>query len=279
MTLLWPEINLVARVNLKEKCHEIIFEAETPSGKLFDVVLLWIIVLSVGVVLFDSVESYNQQLGPELRLLEWVFTILFTVEYCVRIYCAKSPWRYVFSFYGIVDFLSIIPTYLSVFFAGTQHLLVIRGLRLLRVFRVLKLGNYSGQAKYLLAAMNASRAKITVFLGAVLCIVIIMGAVMYLVEGEDAGFTSIPTAIYWAIVTMTTVGYGDLVPQSALGQFLASIIMIMGYGIIAVPTGIVSVELANASKEIDMNKRKCPRCHQTGHNLEAIYCFKCGTKI
>ncbi len=262
----------------RQRLYEIIFEAETPSGKAFDVILLWGILLSVGAVLLESVESYGRLYGKELRILEWVLTGLFTLEYIVRVICVRRPTRYIFSFFGIVDLLSIIPTYFSLFFFGTHSLLVIRGLRLLRVFRVFKLGRYTGEAKVLLAAIQASRPKITVFLGGVLGLVLTMGAVMYLVEGAESGFTSIPRAMYWAIVTMTTVGYGDIVPQTALGQLLASAVMICGYAIIAVPTGIVSVELANVERQ-KYGDRVCKRCSRDEHQKVANYCVVCGEKL
>jgi voltage-gated potassium channel len=262
----------------RSQLYEIIFDAETPAGRTFDVILLWAILISVAAVLLESIESFSAAYGFELKVVEWIFTILFTLEYLVRIICVKYPKKYIFSFFGLVDLLAILPGYLSLVFVGSHSLLVIRGLRLLRIFRIFKLGRYTGEAGTLLKALDASRAKITVFLGTVVTIVLIMGAVMYLVEGADSGFTSIPRAIYWAIVTMTTVGYGDLVPATSLGQFIASMIMICGYGIIAVPTGIVSVELANAQR-MDLRAVSCPNCKKKEHPLEANFCMNCGEKL
>ncbi len=265
-------------MSLRNKIHEIIFEAETPEGKLFDVVLLWAILISVGVVMLESVGALRDQFGSEFYIVEWVFTILFTFEYMLRVYSVRKPLGYIFSFYGIIDLLAIVPTYLSLYVTGAQSLIVIRAVRLLRVFRVLKLGRYLGEADVLKRALAASRPKITVFLVAVLSMTLITGTVMYLVEGEQNGFTSIPKSIYWAIVTMTTVGYGDIAPQTVLGQFLASVVMIMGYAIIAVPTGIVSVELANV-KNLDVNTNACPSCSAEGHNIEAKFCHMCGASL
>ncbi|NRA67875.1 MAG: ion transporter [Pseudobacteriovorax sp.] len=262
----------------REKLYLIIFEADTKAGKLFDIALLWAIVLSVAAVILESVEEIRFQYGGELRTIEWIFTGLFCIEYLVRIYAVRRPFKYIFSFFGIVDLMAMIPTFLGLFIYGSHSLLVVRALRLLRVFRIFKLGRYTGEASTLLAALRASRPKITVFLGGVLGTVLLMGSLMYLIEGEESGFTSIPRAVYWAIVTMTTVGYGDLVPRSDLGQFIASIIMICGYGILAVPTGIVSVELANAER-LNLNKYVCEKCHTKSHNLDAIYCYKCGHKM
>jgi len=266
------------RTSRRDRIHEIIFEAETPAGKAFDVTLLIAIVLSILAVCLESVASVRVQYGPVLRAMEWGITILFTVEYILRLYSVDKPWRYALSFYGIVDLLSILPTYLSFFIAGSQSLLVIRVLRLLRVFRILKLAHFVGEARMLRAALHASIRKITVFLGVVLTIVIIVGALMYLIEGGENGFTSIPLAIYWAIVTMTTVGYGDIAPQTLLGKVLASAVMIMGYAIIAVPTGIVTVELA-ASVKSSLRTDACPGCGADGHASDAVHCRYCGTKL
>jgi voltage-gated potassium channel len=264
--------------SLRAQVHEIIFEADTPAGKAFDIALLVLIILSVIAVMLESSPSVAARFGPELRTFEWVITVLFTIEYLLRLYCVGSPARYARSFFGIVDLLAILPTYLSLIIPGAQSLLVIRALRLLRVFRVLKLAQFVGEARELRAALRASARKIIVFLGAVLTIVIIVGSMMYLIEGEDHGFTSIPVSIYWAIVTMTTVGYGDIAPQTPLGKILASAIMIMGYGIIAVPTGIVSVELAGVTKK-RITTRACPECGVGGHDHDAVYCSYCGSKI
>ena len=226
--------------------YHVIFESDTPAGKAFDVALLIAIVLSILVVTLESVSWIRVDYSVLIKTAEWVFTVLFTIEYALRIYCAPRRLRYVRSFYGIIDLISIIPTYLSLFVAGTQYALVIRSLRLLRVFRVLKLTHFLGEAEVLRKAMHQSVAKIIVFLGVVITMVFIVGALMYLIEGPENGFTSIPTSVYWAVVTLTTVGYGDIAPRTVAGQTLATIVMIMGYGIIAVPTGIVSVEMSRA---------------------------------
>ncbi|MEJ2583170.1 MAG: ion transporter [Acidobacteriota bacterium] len=262
----------------KERLHEIIFEADTPAGKAFDVALLVLIILSVISVMLESVPSVAARYGPQLRAFEWIVTVLFTIEYLLRLYCVGKPWRYARSFFGIVDLLAILPSFLSLIIPGAQSLLVIRALRLLRVFRVLKLAHFVGEASELTAALRASARKIIVFLGAVLTIVIIVGSMMYLIEGEANGFASIPTSIYWAIVTMTTVGYGDIAPQTALGKILASIIMIMGYGIIAVPTGIVSVELAGAVRG-KVSTQACPDCGAGQHDSDAVHCKFCGARL
>jgi voltage-gated potassium channel len=262
----------------QERIHEIIFEADTPAGKTFDVVLMVLIILSVVAVMLESTTVVAERYGPWLRAFEWIVTIVFTIEYLLRLYCVRKPARYARSFFGVVDLLAILPTYLSLIIPGAQSLLVIRALRLLRVFRVLKLAQFVGEARELNAALRASARKIIVFLGAVLTIVIIVGSMMYLIEGEASGFTSIPVSIYWAIVTMTTVGYGDIAPQTALGKILASAIMIMGYGIIAVPTGIVSVELAGVVKKRIITQA-CPDCGVGGHDHDAVHCKFCGAKL
>ncbi|MCP4204508.1 MAG: ion transporter [bacterium] len=258
--------------------HEVIFEADTPAGKTFDVALLLAIVLSVAAVLLESVGEIRAQYGTELRAIEWFFTILFTIEYVLRLVSVGRPMRYAVSFFGIVDLLAILPTYLSFVIAGSQSLLVIRALRLLRVFRVLKLAHFLGEAHLLYAALRASSRKIVVFLGAVLTVVLIVGAAMYLIEGPENGFTSIPQAVYWAIVTMTTVGYGDLSPQTATGKLLASVVMILGYGIIAVPTGIVSVEIASSLRSAT-HTQSCTECGGEGHAVDARYCKYCGAEL
>mgnify|MGYP002405541167 CR=1 FL=1 len=262
----------------QQKIHEVIFEADTVAGKVFDVGLLWAIILSVVAVMLESVSAIKEEYGHFLRALEWFFTILFTVEYILRIICVGKPIRYIFSFYGIIDLMSIIPTYLSILILGAQSLLIIRVLRLLRVFRILKLARYFGEAQVLKRALLLSLPKITVFVVTVFCIVITMGTIMYLIEGEENGFTSIPRSIYWAIVTLTTVGYGDITPQTVLGQALASCIMIMGYGLIAVPTGIVTVAMTLVKKE-DINTQSCQQCSKEGHESDAIHCKYCGAKL
>jgi voltage-gated potassium channel len=263
---------------LRDRIHEIIFEAETPAGKAFDVALLWAILLSVLTVLLDSVSSIQTQYGDQLRILEWGFTLLFTVEYALRIYCVTRPSRYIGSFFGLVDLISILPTYLSLFIAGSQSLLVIRALRLLRIFRVLKLAQYLGEATLLMNALRESRPKIMVFLGAVLTVVLIVGSAMYLIEGAENGFDSIPMAMYWAIVTMTTVGYGNIAPQTVPGQTLAALLMIIGYGIIAIPTGIVSAELVRAPRG-KVSTCACPTCSEEGHDADATHCKYCGSNL
>jgi voltage-gated potassium channel len=240
-------------------------------------VLLWCIGASVAVVMLDSVEDVARVYRPTLVRLEWLLTALFTIEYALRLWCADRPLHYARSFFGVVDLLSILPTYLSLFFSGTETLMVVRALRLLRVFRVLKLGNLMGEANVLRRAVAQSRAKISVFLASVLILTVIAGSVMYLVEGPANGFTSIPRGVYWAIVTMTTVGYGDIHPRTPLGQFFAATLMVMGYAIIAVPTGIVSVELAEAQRREKLeHARTCAQCGVTGHDRDAIHCKLCG---
>lgn len=260
------------------RLHTVIFEADTPAGKLFDLVLLVAIGVSVLAVSLESMAEVRARHGLALRVLEWVLTVLFTVEYVLRLMAVKRPLKYAGSFFGLVDLLALLPTYLSLFFTGAQSLVVVRALRLLRVFRVLKLTQFVGEARMLRAAMQASARKITVFIGTVLTVVLIAGTMMYLVEGADSGFTSIPRSVYWAIVTMTTVGYGDISPQTPLGQLLASVLMIMGYGIIAVPTGIVTVQLAEAQR-LASNTQSCPSCGASGHANDAVHCKYCGHKL
>ncbi len=264
----------------REKLRVIIFEADTPAGKTFDVTLLIAIVLSVIAVMFDSVASARATHGRLLDGAEWMFTLLFTVEYLLRLIAVPQARRYATSFFGVVDLLAILPTYLSLLVPGAESLLVIRGLRLLRIFRVFKLGQFLGEASVLRAALAASRHKITVFLGTILILVTILGTAMYLIEGEENGFSSIPVAVYWSIVTMTTVGYGDLAPQTVPGKALASIVMILGYSIIAVPTGIVTaglVESSAASRRV--TTRCCPSCMSEGHDASAGYCKDCGAPL
>jgi len=262
----------------RTKIYEVIFEADTPSGKLFDVLLIFAILLSVTVVFLESIEELKNDYGQIFYALEWGFTILFSIEYLLRIISVNKPLRYIFSFYGVIDFLSIAPTYLSLIIVGSQYLLAIRILRLLRVFRVFKLTHLLTQSNILVEALKASRAKIAVFLFAVLTSVVVIGAIIYVVEGPENGFTSIPVSMYWAIVTLTTVGYGDISPQTPLGQFVASIVMIMGYAIIAVPTGIVSVEIASAAKK-QLTTQVCPNCLSEGHDKDAVHCKYCGEKL
>ncbi|WP_256868387.1 ion transporter [Candidatus Entotheonella palauensis] len=262
----------------RERLHEIIFEADTAAGKAFDIALMACIGMSVSAVSLESVDTLNARYGLQLRIMEWIFTGLFTIEYGLRMLCTRRPLQYVKSFYGIVDLLSILPTYLSLVLEGSHYLLVIRLLRVLRVFRVLKLAQYVREGRLLTRALYASRRKVTVFLLAVVTLVMIIGSVMYMVEGEANGFTSIPRSVYWAIVTLTTVGYGDIAPQTDLGRFLASMVMILGYGILAVPTGIVSVELARA-ESLEVSTQVCPACTAEGHDPDAVYCKYCGSAI
>ncbi|MBC8147708.1 MAG: ion transporter [Bacteroidetes bacterium] len=265
-------------IGWKLKLHDIIFEADTPAGKAFDIALLIFILSSIVVVMLDSVNSINSKIGNYLFIAEWLFTILFSVEYILRIISTGKPAKYIFSFFGIIDFLAIIPTYLSLIFVGSHYLIVIRVLRLLRIFRVLKLVRFIRASNDLMITLKESRHKIGVFLGAVLTIVTIMGSLMYLIEGPQTGFTSIPRSIYWAIVTLTTVGYGDIAPGSVLGQAIASVIMIMGYSIIAVPTGIITVGLAKA-KGTRTNTQCCSQCNHQNHDDDAVHCKNCGTKL
>lgn len=279
--------------NWRAKLHEIIYEADTPAGKLFDVVLLITILASIVFVMLESITSFNDKYYSFLNISEWVITILFTIEYILRIITVNKPFKYVTSFYGIIDLLSTLPKYLSLIFVGTTALATLRALRLLRVFRILKLGRYLGASDHLASAIRASRPKIIVFLFAVLISATIFGAVMYLVEGEENGFTNIPKSVYWCIVTLTTVGFGDIAPQTPLGQFIASILMILGYGIIAVPTGIVSAEYTKVNidkdknpeqnqsvkKQIRLNTQSCANCNADKHQDDAEFCHQCGYNL
>lgn len=262
----------------RNQLYIVIFGSDTRAGKLFDIFLLVSIIISVIVVFFDSVESIHYQHGKVLYVAEWFFTVLFTVEYALRILSSPRKWKYIFSFYGIIDFMSIIPTYLSLLFSGTQFLIVIRVLRLLRVFRILKLDRFVGASSYLLTSLRASRHKITVFLSVIMTIVVVMGALMYLVEGPDNGFNNIPRSIYWAIVTLTTVGYGDIAPQTFWGQAIASVIMILGYSIIAVPTGIITAEMTRMRGR-SRKLPQCKNCKRQDHDPDAVYCKYCGGKL
>jgi voltage-gated potassium channel len=269
----------------KVKLHEIIYEADTPNGKIFDVVLLITIIASIVLVMLESVNSIDSGYHNILNISEWIITILFSIEYIARIITVKKPFEYIFSFYGIIDLLSTIPKYISLMFGGVHALAALRALRLLRIFRILKLGRYLGASNNLVNALKASRAKISVFLFAVVIIAIILGTIMYLVEGEENGFSNIPKSVYWCIVTLTTVGFGDIAPQTPLGQFIASLVMILGYGIIAVPTGIVSAEYAQHNKpktkeeDIHLNTQSCPNCAASKHKDNAHFCYNCGYKL
>ncbi len=256
----------------KEKLYRIIFESETAAGKRFDVWLLWIILGSVMVAMLDSVQSIHQHLKVEFYILEWAFTILFTIEYIFRMWVSPRPSKYVLSTWGIIDLVAILPTYLSLMFMGYQYLLIVRIIRLLRVFRILRLVQFTREALYLIKALKSAFFKISIFFMTILIIVVLLGTIMYVVEGGQHGFSSIPQSIYWAIITVTTVGYGDIVPYTVLGKFIASVAMIIGYAIIAVPTGIVTSEMvkANAAKVV------CPACTADIHP-SAKYCSNCGT--
>ncbi|MGD9563798.1 MAG: ion transporter [Pyrinomonadaceae bacterium] len=271
------EVKEPAESTWRHKLYEIVFEAETRAGRTFDVTLTVLILLSVSAVFLESMQWMRDLWGPELRLAEWAFTILFSIELALRMIAVKRPFRYMLSFYGLVDLLAILPTYLSLFVPETRYLLTIRILRLLRIFRVLKLTEYVTGGRIITDALKASKQKISVFLMAVVTIVTVVGSLMYVIEGEEHGFADIPTSIYWAIVTMTTVGYGDISPQTAVGKLLASIVMIMGYGIIAVPTGIVTAELARRPNPASTHV--CPNCHAEGHDADAVHCKYCGAML
>ena len=261
------------------KLHEIIFEADTRAGKIFDILLIVAILLSVSVVMLDSIPKMHQHYGDQLFIAEWVFTILFSIEYLLRIMTVGRPLKYITSFFGIIDFLAIVPTYLSLLFPGTQMLAVIRILRVLRIFRVLKLVQYLGEAQTLVIALKASRRKIIVFMFTVLTLVVIFGSIMYMVESDESGFESIPHGIYWAIVTLTTVGYGDIAPQTDFGRALAAIVMILGYSILAVPTGIITAELTLGAGKGKVSTQACPECSAEGHDFDAKYCKYCGSRL
>lgn len=263
--------------SLRRQLHRIIFGTNTPAGARFDQLLILVIIASVMAVMLDSVSGVSQRHGQLLLVAEWIFTVLFTLEYLVRIWVSDHPRRYIFSFYGIIDLLSILPTYLSLFFVGANYLLIIRIFRVLRIFRVMKLVHYSKEAQILLIAMRNSRRKIIIFMLFVAVLAMIYGALMYLIEGSEHGFTSIPRSVYWAIVTITTVGYGDITPSTPLGQALASFVMLTGYAIIAVPTGIVTAELTALSHS--MKIIECSKCHRNSHEKEANYCRQCGEKL
>jgi voltage-gated potassium channel len=267
--------------NWREKIHEIIYEADTPAGKLFDVLLLIVILISILLVMLESVESIEDEYAAILNTSEWVITILFSLEYILRIITVKKPKVYIFSFYGIIDLLSTIPKYISLFILGTHSLVALRALRLLRIFRILKLTRFIGASANFGKALKRSRVKIAVFLSFVIVLCVILGTVMYVIEsGQGSGFTSIPRSVYWAVVTLTTVGYGDIAPVTALGQFIASLIMIIGYGIIAIPTGIITSEMTKSEEKlIPNNTQACSNCNETYHQDDAEYCHKCGDKI
>jgi voltage-gated potassium channel len=262
---------------LRERIRDVMFQHDSPAERAFDGALVLSIVLSVVVVMLDSVAKINARYGQELHVAEWGFTVLFTVEYVLRLWVSQRPLVYARSFYGIVDLAAILPSYLAIVFPAGRFLLALRVLRALRVFRILKLAHYVEEASVLAQALRASRHKIIVFITAVVTIVVVAGSVMYMVEGAEAGFTSIPMGIYWAIVTLTTVGYGDLSPRTPLGQVLSSVLMIVGYGILAVPTGIVTLELQRASRA--RRTRECPGCGSRAQDDDASYCKYCGTEL
>lgn len=263
----------------RERLHEIIYEADTPTGKAFDVALLIAIFISVLVTMLESVDGIREEYGPFLFQLEWFFTILFFVEYVLRLYCVTRPWAYARSPMGIIDLLGWLPTILEALVPGTHYLTTVRILRVLRVFRILKLTHYLDEARFLSNALRTGRRKILVFLSSVLILVVILGSLMYLVENSHGQFTSIPTSIYWAIVTLTTVGYGDITPVTTLGKFISSIVMILGYSIIAVPTGIVTGEIVRATKTAPISTQACPACSAEGHDHDAKYCKSCGAEL
>lgn len=267
-------------MSARQQLETIIFGTETPAGRLFDVILLWAILLSVILAVSESVVSIQQDYGVLLRTLEWVVTGLFTVEYVLRVYSASRRLRYITSFYGVIDLLAVLPSFLNLFIAGPQYFVVLRSLRFLRIFRVFKLSRYVGEANVLARALKASREKIVVFVLTVLTLVLIIGSAMYLIEGPANGFVDIPVSIYWAVVTLTTVGYGDITPHTTVGQFLSAGVMILGYAIIAVPTGIVTSELSRAVWEgRQRNARPCPKCGLTQHEADAHYCRNCGAEL
>jgi voltage-gated potassium channel len=259
---------------MKKKLYSIIFEHDTKAGKAFDVWLIIFVFLSVLAVMFETVDTVTAEYFKVFIALEWFFTFVFSIELILRLYCSPTPKKYLLSVYGIVDIISILPSYLSIFIPGSQGFLVIRALRMLRIFRILKLNNYTRAGSQLTEALSASKPKIIVFLVFIITLVLILGSMMYLIEGKESGFTSIPKAVYWAIVTMTTVGYGDITPQTPLGQILSSGLMIIGYGVIAVPTGIISAEMVKSE-----NSKKCTNCSHPNLDNEAIFCTKCGEKI
>jgi voltage-gated potassium channel len=264
---------------LRARMHQVVFEADTPAGRAFDVTVICLILLSILIVSIETVPGLTAETRNGLRIMEWFFTALFTIEYVLRLWTVRRPLYYARSFFGVVDLLAILPTWISIFVPGAQALLVVRALRLLRIFRILKLARFLTEARTLSNALRSSARKITVFLLSVATIVVIMGSVMFVVEGPENGFTSIPISMYWTIVTLTTVGYGDIAPQTALGQSIASLVMIMGYGIIAVPTGIVTAELAYAHSEHVVSTQACPDCGIGGHEAGAKYCRNCGSAL
>lgn len=261
----------------RARLYRTIYTSDTKSGKAFDVALIAVILLSVGAVMLDSIRGLAGRYGSQLRIFEWTVTAIFTIEYILRLICVQNPLRYVRSFFGIVDLIALLPTYISILLPGAQTLLIVRFLRLLRIFRVFKLASYLREASLLQEAMTASRRKIAVFFMAVLTLVVILGAIMYLIEGEENGFTSIPQSVYWTIVTLTTVGFGDITPRTPLGQLVASVVMLIGYSIIAVPTGLVTAEMTRAAGR--PMPTRCPACDRAGHDADARFCRHCGAPL
>jgi voltage-gated potassium channel len=261
------------------RIHRIIFKSDTAAGRAFDLVLVWAILISIAAVLLESVASFRAVAGTTFEVVEWAFTLLFAVEYVMRLASLRRPFAYVHSFFGIVDILSFLPSLLALFFPGAQAFTVVRVFRILRLFRILKLVRYIREARILMTALRGGLPKIIVFLTTVVSIVICMGALMYLIEGEANGFTSMPKAIYWAISTLSTVGYGDMVPKTSAGQAIAAMVMLLGYAILAVPTGIVSVEIAHASRRVREADAPCPGCGAGNHEDDAVFCKRCGTKL
>ncbi len=271
------------RAPWRDQVYRIIFEADTPNGKLFDIVLVLSIITSVFVVMLDSVATIHADWQSEFFVLEWYFTIIFTIEYLARVVSVHKPTAYIFSFMGMVDLLSTLPSYLGLFMGGASYAMALRLLRLLRIFRVLKLAYYLEESHVMAQALAASKRKLMVFLLTILTLVMILGTVMFVVEGPENGYTSIPESVYWAIVTLTTVGYGDIAPKTPMGQTIASFVMILGYAIIAVPTGIVTAELTRAQPARDQAVHNlviaCPRCMLEGHEHNAVYCRRCGEQL
>ena len=260
----------------RQRLYTIIFESDTPAGRRFDTALLVTILASLVVVMLDSIEGMHSQYRDLFNNLEWAFTALFALEYGLRLYCSPKPLGYAFSFFGLIDLLAVLPAILALAFADAQYLLIVRVIRMIRIFRILKLRQYLSQANYLLIALRGSRQKIIVFLVGVSSLVTVYGALMYVIEGPAHGFTSIPTSIYWAVVTLTTVGFGDITPKTPLGQMVATLVMITGYSIIAVPTGIFTAELNRAMRQVAQNEHDCPHCHKQRHEAEAAFCSRCG---
>lgn len=264
---------------LRQKFHQVIYEADTRAGKLFDLILLFLIIISVVAVMLESVADIQLKYGAELAIIEWIITIFFTLEYLGRIFSVRLPLKYILSFYGIIDLLATLPAYVDLLFPGWHFLLALRAIRLLRIFRILKLVHFVGAGNSLLEALKKSRDKIAVFLFAVVVICIILGTIMYMVEGPQSGFTSIPISIYWTIVTLTTVGFGDITPATPLGQFISVLIMILGYGIIAVPTGLVTAQFMSKDTKPETNTQSCPNCGADHHRDDALFCYNCGSKL